>query len=481
MERPHIPDRSTSLRHFLTVIFKRLWVIAAITILTLAFGVFKVVSMPEQYEAQAKLLLERDPELEKALLLRISSTGRSEEASFSYTQESEIMTSRPVLERVIRSLKLFGFDDTTRFKTPRESEEAMHKAISEVGKFLTISPSPDPNIIKVRYKSTDPKLSARIVNELVTRYIEYRFQIFSDDQTIAFLDHQIEETVGRLNDLQQKRATFQSEGTLYSPDREGDLLFTKLKDYENRADAVHLERIAKESRLQSLRKLVESASLDELPAIDLGDDNIRMQGILALKDQLRTQEYERDRLRQKYTESYVEVQEKTIEIEALRKRINGEITEIIGVLQSSIEALNNEEATLRRSANSIRSQIRGLSGKELEMDKLSRGITESQELYSVLLKQREEARLSRSKKEMVVRVKIISPATVPLEPLPTNKGLKLAMIAFFGIFAGATLAFFMEFFDHSFKNAEEVQRFLNLDTLASVHSFVEMHPYGKRR
>ena len=471
MDRPYSTDRATSLRHFLTIVFKRIWIITAIVVLTLVFGAFKLLRQPDQYQAQAKLLLERDPELEKALLLRVSSSGRSGEASYSYTQESEIMTSRPVLESVIRSLKMYGFDDTTRFATAEKQEIAMQLAVSDVGRHLNISPSSDPNIVKVRYKAKNPEVCAAVVNELVDRYIEYRFKIFSDDQSIAFLERQIEETAEQLNELQQRRMEFQSEGTLYSPDKEGDLLFTKLKDYENRADAVRLDRIAKEARLTTLRGIIASGSYDELPAIDLGEDNFRMQGVLQLKTQIRNLEYERDRLRQRYTDSYDEVQEKNDEIEALTNRINEEVTEIIGVLETSIDALRNEENTLRGSARSIRQQIGGLSSKELELDRLSRGIEEKQELYSLLLKQREEANISKSKKEMVVRVKILSPAVVPIKPIPTNKGLKMVMVLFFGIFAGVSIAFFIDFFDHSFKSAEDVQRYLDLDTLASIRSF----------
>jgi len=471
MDKHPITERSTSLRHFLTVVFKRLWIIISITVLALLVGGFQLWRKPPQYEAQAKLLLERDPELEKALLLRISSGVRSEEASFSYTQESEIMTSRPVLERVIRRLKLYGFDDTTRFADAGEREAAMQGALKDMSLNLTIVPSPDPNIIKVKYKSPDSQLSAAIVNELVNRYIEYRFEIFSDDQNIAFLERQIEDATTKLNDLQQKRATFQSEGTLYSPDKEGDLLFSRLTDYENRADAIKLERVSKESKLRALREIVASGSFTELPAIDLGANNSQMMNVIQLKEQLRTLEYDRDQLRQKYTESYSEVQDKTAAMEALRSRINQEIVEIINVLEAGIQALLHEELTLRGNADAIRGQIRGLSGKELEMTKLSRGITETEELYSLLLKQREEARLSRSKNEMVVRVKVISAATAPLQPLPGNRIPKLFIILCLGLFAGVSLAFFLDFFDHSFKTADDVQRYLGLEILASVRSF----------
>ncbi|RJP79165.1 MAG: hypothetical protein C4524_05820 [Candidatus Zixiibacteriota bacterium] len=471
MDKQFIPERTTSLRHFLTVVFKRLWVIVAVVVLTLLLGAYQVFRLPPQYEASAKLLLERDPELEKALLLRVSASSQSDDASYTYTKESEIMTSRPVLERVINTLRLVDFSDTLLYKVPRDREKAMQDAVRGMSKSLIITPTTDPSIIKVAYQDGNPLLAASVVNTLVDRYMEYRFEIFNDDQTIAFLNRQIEEAAAKLNDLQQKKATFQSDGTLYTPDKEGDLLFTKLSDYENRAEAIHLERITLESKLNALRVMVRSGNLQELPALDLGPSGAQMQNVIELKSQMRTLEYERDLLRQKYTDSYVEIQEKTEAIEALRKRINGEIAEIITVLEAALRSLTEEENTLRKTAGSIRQDIRGLSSKELEMARLSRGINEGQELYSLLLKQREEARLSQSKKEMVVRVKVLSAATVPLKPVPSNRGVKMGMVLFLGLFAGISLAFFTDFFDHSLKNAEDVQRYMNLDVLASIRSF----------
>jgi uncharacterized protein involved in exopolysaccharide biosynthesis len=471
MDKNYVAARSTSLRHFLMVVFKRIWLVAGISVLALLAGAFQIMRLPDKYEASAKLLLERDPELEKMMLLRISGGGRDDESSYSFTQESEIMTSRPVLERVILGLGLFGFDDTTKFLNSQDREAAMQNALFQMSKDLSIIPSTDPNIVKVKFKSTDPARSAGVVNDLVNKYIEYRFEVFSDDQNLAFLDKQIEETGSLLTDLQNQRALFQSEGTLYTPAREGDILFTKLKDYESRADALKLERISKEAKLKSLQDMVNNGTFDGLAAIDLGANNSQMVNVLTLKSQLWTLEYERDRLRQKYTDTYVEVQEKTTEIEALRKRINEEVGQIIKGLQSHISALNSEESTLRANVASIQYQIRGLSGKDLEMSKLSRSILETEEIYSALQKQRDETRLSRTKKEMVVRVKVISAAVPPLEPISEHKFIKLALVLCLGIFAGISMAFFFDFFDHSFQSAEDVQRYLNLDVLASIRSF----------
>ncbi|MBU0517942.1 hypothetical protein KJ564_03270 [bacterium] len=470
MDRSYTPDRATSLRHFLSVIFKRKLVIISIALLTLIAGAMKLYSEPDEYQAQAKLLLERDPELEKALLLRISSTGRSGGASYTYTQESEIMSSRPVLESVILDLGLYGFDDTTVFLNAEEKGVAMQEAVYRLGSYITIAPSTDPNIIKVRFKSQTPGLCASVVNKLVDNYIAYRFKIFSDDQSLAFLERQIAETAGQLNELQHRRAEFQKDGTLYTPDREGDLLFTKLAEYENRADNVRLDRIAKEAKLTTLRSMLETGSYDNLAAIDMGTDNVHMKPLLDLRTQIKNLEYERDRLRERYTDDYVEVQSKTSEIESLTSRLKGEIDQIVSVLGSSILSLQNEESTLRRSAATIRDQIGQLSDKELELQKLSRGISEKEELYSLLLKQREEARLSKSKSEMIVRVKIISPAVVPIDPIQKNRMFKLFVVLFFGIFAGISLAFAIDFFDHSFSSAEDVQRYLELETLASIRS-----------
>jgi hypothetical protein len=145
----------------------------------------------------------------------------------------------------------------------------------------------------------------------------------------------------------------------------------------------------------------------------------------------------------------------------LRQRINDEIVEIINVLEAGVQALLHEEQ-ICSAAPPKASAARFEGSAKSPRWPGPRGITDTEELYSLLSKQREEARISRSKKEMVVRVKVISAATAPLQPL--CPAISRQGLHYFTGPVGVSPPF-MDF-DHSFKNAEDVQRYL-ADILAS--------------
>ena len=88
---------------------------------------------------------------------------------------------------------------------------------------------------------------------------------------------------------------------------------------------------------------------------------------------------------------------------------------------ASIRALKAEEDELQASIEKINSQIKDLAQNEFEYSQISRGIEDSREVYSTLLKQGEEARISLAKLESGVKTKLISPAVVPLEPVKPRK------------------------------------------------------------
>ncbi len=135
---------------------------------------------------------------------------------------------------------------------------------------------------------------------------------------------------------------------------------------------------------------------------------------------------------------------------------------------AAIKALSAEEQVLKTQIEKIRNQIRGLAQNEYEYNQISRGIDEKREIYSMLLKQREEARLSLAKLKMGVKIKIISPAIMPTEPIKPKKKLNVILAVFLGIFGGLGLAFFVEYFDHTINTPDDLEKFAGIPSLGSV-------------
>ena len=86
----------------------------------------------------------------------------------------------------------------------------------------------------------------------------------------------------------------------------------------------------------------------------------------------------------------------------------------------------------------------------------------------MLRKQREEARLSLAKLEKGVKIKVISPAVKPSEPVKPKKILNIILALFLGLFGGLGLAFFIEYFDHTITTPDELERYVGITALGSV-------------
>lgn len=69
---------------------------------------------------------------------------------------------------------------------------------------------------------------------------------------------------------------------------------------------------------------------------------------------------------------------------------------------------------------------------------------------------------------MFSSVVVISPAMVPIEPIKPNKTLNVEIALVFGMMLGVFLAFLLEYFDNTIKNAEDVDRTLKLPVLGII-------------
>jgi uncharacterized protein involved in exopolysaccharide biosynthesis len=136
--------------------------------------------------------------------------------------------------------------------------------------------------------------------------------------------------------------------------------------------------------------------------------------------------------------------------------------------ETAVRALQAEEKILSSQIEKIKNEMRNLVQKEYEYNQISRGIEDEREIYSMLLKQREEARLSLAKLEKGVKIKVISPAVVPTGPVKPKKVLNIVLALFLGLFGGLGLAFFIEYFDHTINTPDELEKYVGINALGSI-------------
>jgi len=442
-------EYTTSLRKIIYTLFKRKYIVLTIffsIVLTVTIGSYLV---KPTYEASAKILVIPDVEAEKAMLFRVN-VGYYQDLNERINSELEIIKSRPVAERVLEKLNLTNV--SVKLLLAR----------------LSVNRLPESNIIDISYQSKNPQECADIVNQFMHTYVEYRAALIKDNKAYDFFDRQIDIADNHLNELEKRQAQFQQEQSLLAPDQQNQILLDKLSIYEQELTKIRTERMSRQARINIIHKQLENDSTTIIPSFEISDSPSQKDYLSQLKLELLSLELSRNRLLEEYTPTYDEVVKNENQIKSTKLKIKQEVELLINQEKTAIKTLLARESVLKSAIDDIYSQMKDRSQQVFQYSELSRGINDNREIYSMLLKQREEARISLAKTEELIKIRFVSSAVTPESPIKPKKALNIVLSIFLGLGIGVGMALVLEYFDHSISNEEDVERFLKLPLLTSI-------------
>lgn len=445
------------LQKFISVLHRQkriLLVVFGGVLFTVATGTF---FMSPVYKSAAKVLLERQFDSEKALLLRLHIPQNYEKYDW-LKSEIEILGSYPVAARVIQGIGLEKFVKVDGNLTTEERDRLLQKTVEEFQDRLEVRHVRNSNVVDVAYECEDAELSAGVVNRVIGSYMEYRSQVYDQSEAYEFYEQQLHQSEEELRTLEQRQAVFKHEEAFLAPDVQVQILLRKLADYEMSLTAVRTKRIGRESKLTVVEEQIEQGSATNIPAMEVSDSPSREKYIAKLKGELLDMQMKRDRLLQRFKPDYIEILEIEEQIALTKERMSDETVQIVDQEKTAIKALRAEERALQNSVDEINREVKGFADKEFENTQLSRGIADTREIYSTLLKQREEVKLSLARLDKDIQVRIISPAVAPLKPAKPHRLLNLGLGGFIGLISAFSLAFFAEYHGFSLHAIEQFEK-----------------------
>jgi uncharacterized protein involved in exopolysaccharide biosynthesis len=464
-------SRATSLRTFLNIIFKRKYIILSVFVSVVATVTIGTLLMKPVFLANSKILVEREIDSEKSLLFPMNLNLAWEKHDW-IKSEIEIIKSTPVALKIIESLKL----DQAEFKGIDQQNQ--NQILDAFQNRLKVENTKNSNMLDISYESGEATLAAAVVKNLVNAYIDYRAHLFSESEEYKFFSEQSRVAEEKLRDLEERQTQFKQSEEIISPEVQSNILLAKIADFEKALTDVRTRRIGKEAMLNVIKQQMTSADKTNFPVTESSNSLSREKHIARLRDEMLDLELKRDQLLEKFTPEYEEVVNLEQAIANTRKRIEKEIDEIVALEETSIRAMKAEEQALQNTIDDLNGQIKAFAQKDYELTQLSRGIEDNREVYSMLLKQREEARISQAKLERGVKIKVISPALVPSQPIKPNKRLNVLLAIILGLVSGLGLAFFVEYFDHTVNSPEEVENLLGLPIWGSINT-MKINQWGR--
>ena len=411
-----------------------------------------VYLIPNRYEAYARVYVDTQSVLRPLL------TGVAVQPNVDQlvTMMSRTLISRPNLEKVMRMADL-----DIKAKTPEEREELL----VQLGKALEIKSAGRENLYTIAYTHRDPREAKRVVQALLTIFVEGSLKDKRKDSDTArrFLDEQLKAYADRLVAAENAVTDFKRKhvGQMPGQDR-GQTFYTRLGEAQSAVNQARLQLKEAETSRDALKRQAAAPSvpslLDEASAADGGGNPELDARIQALQQKL-------DGMRLTYTEEHPDIRGMVRMIEQLneQKKVEAKtrkpaavpgtpqnrLAQQLGISlaesEANVAALQARVAEYQRRLDELKSATNALPQIEAEYTQLTRDYEVTKSNYEKLLARRESAQISGDMETnaAVIDFRIIDPPVVPAKPSFPNRPLLVTLALVAALLGGCALAYLL--------------------------------------
>ncbi|MFY7863774.1 XrtA system polysaccharide chain length determinant [Roseateles sp.] len=456
--------------------------LAVAWLLGIAGSVF-VMTMPDRYEASARIYVDTESIL-KPLMSGLAIQPNIEQ---QVVMLSRTLISRPNVEKLIRMADL---------DLKNQSKAQQEALIDSVTKNLSIQSTARDNLYTLAYRDSDKESAKRVVQSFVSIFVESSLGSNRKDSATAatFINEQIKSYEAKLEEAEGRLKEFRLRN-LQNVDADGKDSASRLRELSVELERARLElreavngRDAAKQQLEAERKGAMSTTQSLLQ-----ESNMSL-ATPELDARLDAQRRNLDSLLQRYTEQHPDVlsarksisdieDEKRLKMKELRKIAlaspsgggNGSVAaQEMSRLLASAEV---QVATLRARVDEYSARyakalagVRTAPQLEAEAAQLNRDYAIHKKSYEDLVARRESASMSGELDLAagVVDFRLIDPPRVSPKPVAPNRLLLLAGVMGAALFAGLATAFLVSQLRPVFHDALELRSRIDLPILGVV-------------
>lgn len=451
-------------------------------------GGFVIYSMPDRYESTARIFVDTQSVLRPLMSgLAVQPNINQQIAILSRT-----LITRPNVEKLITMADL-----DLEVRTPAEREAL----IAELTGGLEIVGTGRDNLFTLAYQDAHPERAQRIVQALVSLFVESGLvgkrqdsasaRRFIDEQ-IAGYEQKLAEAENRLKDFRLRNMALLGDGGRDYVSQMNELSAQlgqaelELKEAENSRDSLKRQLAGEDAVLLSQP---ENPAAVALPEIDGRID--------ALEKNL-------DGLLLRYTDDHPDVvgarrviaqleEQKQKEVEAMRK-VDASAPWVPNanpvVQQMKISLADAEAMVASRQARvaefgsrlaRLRASAELLPKIEAEQTQLNRDYEVHKRNYELLVARRESANISveMTTQGGITEFRVIDPPSLPNKPAAPNRVLLMPFAGLIGLAAGIALTFLLSQLRPAFDNVRSLREITGLPVLGAVSLVAD--PVRERR
>ncbi|MGD9154863.1 MAG: Wzz/FepE/Etk N-terminal domain-containing protein [Bacillota bacterium] len=466
MSESYTDETTLDLKDLLKTVKKRRGLILSIFCIAMILALIISLIMPKVYQAETTLRIKQSKGLGDSLLASMP-MGNPMVTKQQMSTYAEIMKSRTVLEAVIRKV----YADAPEEKKPK---------YQDLLKRITTTPVRDTEILQIAVEATDPAEAKLIANTLVDTFIDRVTKLVRSEQEMVrkFIGGRLQQAKKELDKAETTLETYKREQKIAAPDEETKALVERMSGILKLAAENQVELSTAQARLENIKLQISREKVGFIAENQL---------ITQFKGKLAEQEVQLAGLLEQYTESYPEVKALRAAIATTRAGLNSEIARVVNAEASSLNPVHQNllqgkiqteaelaAGTAQKTAIDLiidadERTLATLPAKEQGLTRVMREATLTQEIYVMLAKRYEEAKISEVMQPRDVQV--IDRAIALDKPIKPKKALNMMIAAFLGLFAGTGLALALEYINKTVNSADDVRDYLNLPILGTIPDF----------
>ncbi len=452
------------------VLVKRKWTIITFFSIVVVAVITATFLQTPVYRSTLTMQIER--EAPKVLDFQTGGEGSSAGAWEFYQTQYELLKSRSLAERVVERLNLVvspNKEDSLRgrFKAMLgEDESASATPVAAAPRLmppgallagLTVEPVRDSRLVRLHYDSSDPDLTARILNAWAEVFIGLNLERRLEASSYAreFLQEQLRQVKAKLEDSERELVDFARKEQIVNVDDEminhhslQEVATALAQAEQDRITAEVLYRQMQRAGGQGLTRVLESELIAQLKQTKAALE-------AAYQENLKV-----------YKPGYPKMVSLASQIDEVQASIDTEVQNIRFAVQADYDAARQQELALREKLEALKTDVMDVQDRSIQYNILKREVDTNRQLYDGLLQEFKEVGVAGG--VGTNNVSVVDKAMVPRFPFKPNLLKNAVLAVFLGLLGGIGLAFLFEHLDDSLKMPYDVERHLTIPVLGLV-------------
>ena len=475
------------IRQALTVLrgmWKRRWLGVVVAWVVGAASVAAVLAIPDKYEASARIFVDTQSILRPLMSGLVTQPNVDQQVMLL----SRTLINRPNVEKLIRMADL---DLNVQSKVDREA------LVETLMASLKINNTSRDNIYTITYRDTQPEHAKRVVQSLVSIFVESNLGDSRKDTEAArkFLDKEIAGYEKKLEEAEARLKEFKLRN-LANQNSEGKDHFAQMSATGALLEQSRLELREAEHSRDALRRQIQGEEPTVLP--DAGQEPIAGVAVPEIDSRIDALKRNLDAMLQRFTDKHPDVvstrrlikdleEQKQQEIVARRKTavtnpsvsvnanpVYQQLKVTLSEMEARVAALQTRVGEYQARYDRLKSAISLVPQIEAEFTQLNRDYEINRKNYEQLVQRRESASLgSEMDNTAGVDFRLIDPPRASPKPVAPNRTLFLPLTLLLALVAGVAATFAASQLRPVFFDSRSLREACGLPLLGTVSMLVD--------